>query len=540
MMNLKLTVTAAPPDSSLAGQSFEITTAGASLGRNSSNTCLLPDSERIVSSKHAAISYDLGQFQITDTSTNGTYINGSPTPIGPNNSAPLHDGDSLAIGKYSFSVSVVAAEAAAPVAPSGGSFLDELSPVASPNPEPVAPEDDFDKWLEPQASNKQPDPLWGAANVVHSELPSMEPEENDPLAAFEQAENAANPLDIPAQDDDPDWWKGSQEDNVAPVNQAFTPPPVQSVEKDLFAAPQEPAEPVAPAEPQPVIPEPVREETNPSGFALDAVADVQDADDLDALLGLDNTPAEPPEPPPAEAIPQFEKTEPPPHVEVAQVAESLAQSPPTDASSAAPTAPQPVAQAGGDTAKLLADLLELGQLDETQLQNLPPEVASVLRETVSKLLEMLRVRSSIKNELRLDRTMIQPVENNPLKFSLTEKDAMRYLFGEQSGAYMSGTKAVREAFADIEDHQVALLSGMRSAYEKMLNKFSPETLQGKFADAAAKGLLSSKKSRLWDAYEEYFDKLRHDPETSYNRLFGDDFASAYEEQIYKLKANKRD
>ena len=309
----------------------------------------------------------------------------------------------------------------------------------------------------------------------------------------------------------------------------------------------------------------MREDTNPSGFAVSAEADVDDAGDLDALLGLpsgsdslsaSSVPAQPaPEsfsdPAATGVVPSFEATEPPPHPEVpaAPVAEPRAElrselraEPAVQAPSQSAPPAQPVQNpaAAADTAQLLSDLLELGNLDAAQLQNLAPEVAGVVRETVARLLEMLRVRSSIKNELRLDRTMIQPVENNPLKFSLTEKDALRYLFGEQSGAYMSGNRAVREAFADIEDHQVALLAGMRSAYERMLAKFSPDVLEKKIGDQAAKGLLSSKKSRLWDAYEEYFDTLRRDPETSYNRLFGDDFASAYEEQIDNLKGSRRD
>lgn len=559
MMNLKLTVTAAPPDSSLSGQSFDISAAGATIGRGSANTCLLPDNERIVSSKHAAIRYELGQFVITDTSTNGTYLNNNPAPLGPNNGASLNEGDTIAIGKYVFSVSLSAAqsEPVQPAAASPASFLDSLSPSADvPPSEPAtASDDDFDKWLEPQQPSSAPDPLWGASNLVHSPLPSEQSEENDPLAAIEQAQSIDNPLDLPVADEDPDWWKNSQKDDVAPLQQAFTPPPVQSVESnDLFSAPENV---------EPIKEEPVREDTNPgdSRFGLDAVADVDDAGDLDALLGLSDSgsvssepaPFEPfpepipesisgpapepipdtPDPAATGMIPSIEKTEPPPHPEVMAVNEAA-----PEPQKPEPNVAQPVVAA--DTAQILASLLELGSLDEAQLQNLTPEVASVLRETVNRLLEMLRVRSSIKNELRLDRTMIQPVENNPLKFSLTEKDALRYLFGEHSGAYMSGTRAVREAFGDIEDHQVALLSGMRSAYEKMLAKFSPEALEKRFADAAAKGLLTSKKSRLWDAYEEYFDKLRHDPETSFNRLFGEEFASAYEEQIDSLKASKRD
>jgi predicted component of type VI protein secretion system len=87
---------------------------------------------------------------------------------------------------------------------------------------------------------------------------------------------------------------------------------------------------------------------------------------------------------------------------------------------------------------------------------------------------------------------------------------------------------------------VALLAGMRSAYEKMLEKFSPDALEQQFGDAVQVGLLGNKKSRLWDAYGEYFDKLQQDPEASFNKLFGNAFANAYEEQVNTIKGSKRD
>jgi type VI secretion system FHA domain protein len=550
MMTLRLSVTSAPPDSPLHGQHLDISVAGASLGRAGSNQCVIPDSERIVSSKHASIRHELGQYVITDHSTNGTFINESPAALGPNNSVPLNEGDCIAMGKYLFTVSLLTQEKPVAAAPAKDSFLDDLGaapaePVSEPN---SAEADEFDKWLEPQAPAQQQAPMWGAANVVHSPLPSAD-EENDPLAAIDQARKAESPLgdsffgDAPAQDDD-DWWKTSQKDDVPAINQSFE-------------TPKTPQAPVFEEEPTPVPPR------EPANFAVEATPApaVEDADDLDALLGLGSGPGDMPaaddfnavtpgdmsgagfgdvslsdvqadavEPEPFAA----EFTEPPPMIAQEPVAAPQQQHVPD---------PLPVAAATTgheDTATLLAELLELGNLDQNQLDALTPEVVTVLRQTIAHLLELLRARSSIKNELRLDRTMIQPVENNPLKFALTEKDALRYLFGEHSGAYMSGSRAVKEAFEDISDHQMALLAGMRGAYEKMLSKFSPEALEHRFGEVASKGLLSSKKSRLWDAYVEYFDKLQQDPETSFNRLFGEEFASAYETQVDDIKSSKSD
>ena len=568
MTTLRLIVTSAPPGSPLAGQHLDIGVTGASLGRGATNQCVLPDSERIVSSKHASIAHELGEFVLTDQSTNGTFVNDNPTPLGPNNTVSLKEGDSIAMGKYLFTVKLLQEEVkASPAAPAGNSFLDDLGVAPASVPAPAAAEsasgmDDLDRWLEPQSSAAPATPNWGASNVVKADT-NFE-EENDPLAAIDQARRSEDPFassfldEVPADDDDPDWWKGSQNDNVDPMNQAFN-------------IPKPAATPGFPAEPAPVpVPPPVPDEP---AFPAEVPA-VDDADDLDALLGLDSGSVDTPpaaDVPPADmsALITPELTEPPPMAFEAEpapitpeptpvpdpvpVSEPEIQIPapqipkPQAPAPAAKAEPAPVAAAPStpatagtaDLATQLAQLLELGNLDQAQLDALTPEVVEVLKVTISHLLELLRARSSIKNELRLDRTMIQPVENNPLKFALTERDALRYLFGEHSGAYMSGSKAVTEAFNDVANHQMALLAGMRSAYEKMLAKFSPAALEDRFGEGASKGLLGSKKARLWDAYEEYFDKLQQDPETSFNRLFGEEFASAYETQVDDIKSSKR-
>ena len=48
---------------------------GGSIGRSADNDWVLPDPERFVSSRHAVIESHGPEFVLTDTSTNGTFIN---------------------------------------------------------------------------------------------------------------------------------------------------------------------------------------------------------------------------------------------------------------------------------------------------------------------------------------------------------------------------------------------------------------------------------------------------------------------------------
>ena len=78
--------------------------SGGSVGRTGSNTCALPDPERFISSKHAVIAFQDDRFIITDTSTNGLYLDDSSQPLGRNNSAVLNNGQRLIIGDYTSTI----------------------------------------------------------------------------------------------------------------------------------------------------------------------------------------------------------------------------------------------------------------------------------------------------------------------------------------------------------------------------------------------------------------------------------------------------
>ncbi len=82
---------------------------GGSIGRASDNDWILPDPERYVSGHHASIEYRDGGYWLTDTSSNGTYVNEEPAPISDIGPQALKDGDRLRLGDYEVIVSIDAA-----------------------------------------------------------------------------------------------------------------------------------------------------------------------------------------------------------------------------------------------------------------------------------------------------------------------------------------------------------------------------------------------------------------------------------------------
>jgi type VI secretion system protein ImpI len=79
---------------------------GGRIGRNTSNDWVLRDPERFVSGRHAEIEHRGGTWLLRDTSTNGTFVNGSDEALGPDRPHALSHGDRFRIGEYEIEVEI--------------------------------------------------------------------------------------------------------------------------------------------------------------------------------------------------------------------------------------------------------------------------------------------------------------------------------------------------------------------------------------------------------------------------------------------------
>jgi predicted component of type VI protein secretion system len=162
----------------------------------------------------------------------------------------------------------------------------------------------------------------------------------------------------------------------------------------------------------------------------------------------------------------------------------------------------------------------------------------VLRTVVHGLIGVLQARAQVKSQFRMSMTSIRPVENNPLKFSRTAEDALHCLFTEANPGYLPPTESFREAFEDIGFHQLAMLAGVRGAYNAMLSNFHPDQLEARYAKRLRRASFVSVFGRLryWALYRAQFEEIESDPEAHFQLLFGEEFARAYAEQLQSLQA----
>lgn len=162
--------------------------------------------------------------------------------------------------------------------------------------------------------------------------------------------------------------------------------------------------------------------------------------------------------------------------------------------------------------------------------------AALMPTIVQGMMDVLKSRAEVKNQFRLAVTMIKPVDNNPLKFSPTADAAIDHLFNDPQAGYLGAEQAFDEGFNDIKAHQLAMMAGMRAAFEHMLNQFSPDVLEEYFESGGKRGKFMGmgSKNRYWDMYRDFFERTTRDSDDNFRRLFGEEFAEAYEQQMQQL------
>ena len=104
-MQLSMTVLRCPDQ--VAPEARTVSGGEFHVGRGPDVDWVLPDPDRLLSKRHFAVAFRGGGWQVADTSTNGTFLNAEPDPIGRGTARSLRDGDRLRLGAYELEIRVV-------------------------------------------------------------------------------------------------------------------------------------------------------------------------------------------------------------------------------------------------------------------------------------------------------------------------------------------------------------------------------------------------------------------------------------------------
>ncbi|MEO7133409.1 MAG: type VI secretion system-associated FHA domain protein TagH [Vicinamibacterales bacterium] len=458
---------------------------GGTIGRAEGSTWMLPN--RTVSAQHAEISWKDGVFYIRDTSRNGLSVNSPDFVVAPNRPYPLKTGDRIFIEPYEIRVSVDV-----------GPGLDDRSSFAQ-TPDDFLFDDPFGSAHQRSESAQAPAmPAIGPLSeaVGNDELDPLK--FLDPVPGSRPARGRKRPAPSPddllnAQYRPPTAVPDSAIAAAAtgPIPEGYNPLPPHDFS----------AEPV----PGPLIPRTGRD--SGVGRRTSPSPKTPGATHRDSTPAVGIPVAATPKPLPQEPVP-------------------------------------PVAGLASDGTRDVdfAELLISAGIPEAVISpGVAKTLGRIIRTVVVGLMDVLRSRQRIKEELNMAHTLFRPQDNNPLKFSANVEDALYNLLVKQNPAYLNPDDAFADAFDDVRDHELAMLAAMRAAFEAMLAEFEPDRLQQEFERQLGKSALplTFAKLRYWDLYRERAAEMAKDPGSTFSQLFGERFKRVYDEQFRELKAQRR-
>ena len=531
---------------------------GGSLGRSPSADWVLPDPKRYISNQHASIEYQDGAYFVTDLSTNGVYINDGAEALGKNNTVKLDNGDKLTIGDYE--IEVICEDQPVNNDIFSNEFTALTGEYAADN---LLNGHENNPSINYEVVNTGGDHFVANAPGVEKEISGSIPSTKDPLDLFgpsagkDGGQSQQNIHHDPLGGFDTEPEPSSHLLNPNPgLHESFTPPQAKSEnlipdDWDLTHFPvrnennsannyaesgQITPEPLSPKKPEdsgefPQTPESLfgelPENWGQTGFAPDSnPSPPVDAEHTSIPFQQEFT---------GTSIPNFgatghytqEKPIPSPHTSTPGTAAHREQQQHVNTSR------------GNEYEVFLRSIgLDVNNIPPEFANELPQVLGAVFTELVKGAMEVLHARANLKGAFRVSQTIIQPVENNPLKFAVNLEDAIRNMLFDQGKGYLSALDSVQEGFADIKAHQMAIMAGMQAAFTALLHRFDPAELETQFDNSKGAGVFN-KKAKYWDMYAEMFSKISRAAEDNFQNLLGEEFADAYERQMSKLKPTNK-
>ena len=95
--------------------------------------------------------------------------------------------------------------------------------------------------------------------------------------------------------------------------------------------------------------------------------------------------------------------------------------------------------------------------------------------------------------------------------------------------------------SELAVHQAAMHASVRAAFNAMLAKIHPETLEESFERKLKRTAMLGlgNKAKYWEMYRAQFEEIDRDRDAHFQLLFDEEFARAYDEQLLKLTSEAR-
>ncbi|MGY3698755.1 type VI secretion system protein [Bradyrhizobium sp. USDA 3240] len=531
---------------------------GGSVGRGRGCNWRLPDPTNTLSGHHALISFNGIGFTITDTSTNGVYINTVDAPLGRGNTAPLADGDTLYMANYIISVMIEndPAEERQRLGLTGSkavrldritllspSFAEESATAASPTSGPL--DDDANLPLDPLIGSCSRHAFYSAAQWEPQapRTPSVLADEplSDGIGAVDpRLEDLLRRLSSTAMTQMPS--SHAQSGNIGSI-------PLPSVDAPSAEPPQPPPSAFsngggAPSNgyPVPIIPEDLD-----LSDLLPAVASrgmpsqrtnarFAGSNEVLQVVGKPLAPAPTTDlgklPDPGTLSPRPDERELDQLASPKEAPVQRTDGTPEMSTATASSAPPSPAASPSDADELQAFWTALGfnpdLVPPAQRREFFAELGRAITEMANGLHSILAAWAMVKHECQIESTRVRAGNDNELRF-MKSRHALREALAKDHGFQLL-SRSVRAGFDDIKAHEVAAIAAMKGAVSNVLTHMSPQRIE---SDGANSGRFGARinKAKLWDRFVELHASMVGDIDRTARSYIAEEFTRSYESQF---------
>jgi type VI secretion system protein ImpI len=158
---------------------------------------------------------------------------------------------------------------------------------------------------------------------------------------------------------------------------------------------------------------------------------------------------------------------------------------------------------------------------------LAQQIGTVLRLVAENLMQLLSARQEAKRLARSSsHTVIQAIDNNPLKFCPSAEDALRIMFGPMTTGYLDAQRAMSQGFGDLKSHQIKTYAAMQHALAMIVGDLDPRKIEAEGErPSVIGGLIQPRNAKLWDNYkvrwESKVGQKGHEAVAAFMRYFAE-------------------
>jgi FHA domain-containing protein len=168
-------------------------------------------------------------------------------------------------------------------------------------------------------------------------------------------------------------------------------------------------------------------------------------------------------------------------------------------------------------------------------------IGRMLRTAVQGTVSLLAVRATVKQEIHLAVTLINPKHNNPLKCLPDGQTALLQMLGPPMPGFMAPVEAMEEAFDDLMTHQTAIAAGTQATLAALFRRFDPDTIEAHTPRSGLGEKISHTvyRAQLWNTYLQQYRQIREEIEDDFFQRLGNDFHKAYNGEYQRDKSRDR-